>query len=55
MADAVAEKPTTETVTVPVPVHPTEVPVTVYVVVAAGLAETVAPVVADRPVAGDHV
>jgi hypothetical protein len=32
-----------------------DVPVTVYVVVAAGLADTVAPVVEPRPVAGDHV
>jgi hypothetical protein len=30
------------------------VPVTVYVVVAVGLAVTVTPVVADSPVAGDH-
>ena len=30
------------------------VPVTVYVVVAVGLAETVAPEVEDSPVAGDH-
>jgi hypothetical protein len=45
----------TVTVTVCVLVHPAaEVPVTVYVVVVAGLAVTVAPVVADNPVAGDH-
>jgi len=31
------------------------VPVTVYVLVVVGLAITLAPVVADRPVAGDHV
>jgi hypothetical protein len=35
--------------------HPAVVPVTVYVVVAAGLAVTVAPVVADSPVAGDQL
>jgi hypothetical protein len=38
------------------PTHPKLlVPVTVYVVVSDGAAVTVAPVVADRPVAGDHV
>ena len=37
-------------------VHPVgPVPITVYVVVSVGLAVTAAPVVADRPVAGDHV
>jgi hypothetical protein len=42
-------------VTVAVAVHPfTEVPVTVYVVVAAGLPVTVAPVVVLKPVAGAH-
>jgi len=45
----------TVTVTVCVLVHPAEVPVTVYVVVEPGLAVTVAPVVALRPVPGDHV
>jgi hypothetical protein len=36
-------------------VHPVaSVPVTIYVVVVSGLAVTVAPVVADKPVAGDH-
>lgn len=44
----------TLTVTVPVLVQPEVVPVTVYVVVLAGLAVTVAPVVADNPVAGDQ-
>jgi PII-like signaling protein len=43
------------TVTVDVLVQPlASVPVTVYVVVAEGLAETVAPVVADSPVPGLH-
>ncbi len=54
VAEAAAVKPITVTVTVPVPVQPTDVPVTVYVVVEAGLAETVPPVVDDRPVAGDQ-
>ncbi len=46
----------TVTVTVVVPVHDAAlVPVTVYVVVADGLAETVTPDVAERPVEGDHV
>jgi hypothetical protein len=45
----------TVTVTVVVAVHPAaEVPVTVYVVVAGGLAVTEAPVVVLSPVAGDH-
>ena len=45
----------TVTVTVAVPTHPlTEVPVTVYVVVAAGVAVTEAPVVALNPPAGAH-
>ena len=45
----------TVTVTVAVLIHPdAAVPVTVQVVVAAGLAETVAPVVALKPVAGDQ-
>jgi hypothetical protein len=45
----------TVTVTVVVLVHPAaEVPVTVYVVVAGGLAETEVPVVALNPVAGDQ-
>lgn len=35
--------------------HEPFVPVTVYVVVVVGLAVTVAPVVADNPVAGDQV
>jgi len=44
------------TVTVVVPVQPAAlVPVTVYVVVAAGLAETDAPVVAESPVDGVQV
>jgi hypothetical protein len=42
------------TVEVAVPVHPLVVPVTVYVVVAGGLAVTVAPVVALSPVDGVH-
>jgi hypothetical protein len=46
----------TVTVTVVVPTQPAAlVPVTVYVVVAAGFAVTLVPVVADKPVAGDHV
>jgi uncharacterized membrane protein (DUF4010 family) len=46
----------TETVVVDEPTHPKLlVPVTVYVVVADGVAVTLAPVVADRPVAGNHV
>ena len=45
----------TVTVTVAVLLHPAVVPVTVYVVVAPGLAVTVAPVVADSPVAGDQL
>jgi hypothetical protein len=45
----------TVTVTVALFVHPLLVmPVTVYVLVVVGLAITVAPVVAERPVAGDH-
>ena len=40
--------------TVAVELHPPVVPVTVYVVVAAGYAFTVAPVVVDNPSAGDH-
>ena len=32
-----------------------DVPVTVYVVVTLGEATTLTPVVADKPVAGDHV
>lgn len=45
----------TVTVTVPVFTHPAAlVPVIVYVVVAVGLAVTLAPVVALNPVAGDH-
>jgi hypothetical protein len=45
----------TVTVTVAVLVQPAaDVPVTVYVVVDAGFALTVAPVVADKPVEGDQ-
>jgi len=48
-----------DTVTVivvdPVIEQPVFVPVTVYVVVVAGLAVTLAPLVALRPVPGDHV
>jgi hypothetical protein len=41
--------------TVLVAVHPAAlVPVTVYVLVDVGLAVTVSPVVADKPVAGDQ-
>ena len=42
-------------VTFVVPVQPFVIPETVYVVVVAGLAFTVAPVVALNPLAGDHV
>ena len=45
----------TVTVTLVVPVQPDVVPVTVYMVVDAGLAVTVAPVVELRPVAGDQL
>lgn len=44
----------TVTVTVVEPVHPDVLPVTVYVVVIAGLAVTIDPVVELNPVAGDH-
>jgi hypothetical protein len=45
----------TVNVTVLVAEHPEAlVPVTVYVVVAVGLAVTVSPVVADKAVLGDH-
>jgi len=51
-----AGKGFTDTVTEEVFEHPFRlVRVTVYVVVLAGVAVTVAPVVADSPVAGDHV
>jgi hypothetical protein len=50
---AAVGKELTETVTVALFVHPfPSVPVTVYVVVVAGLATTVEPEVEDRPVAG---
>ena len=42
----------TVTVTFALDVQPAEVPVTVYVVVLAGLAVTIAPLVAERPLAG---
>jgi len=46
----------TETITVAVLLQPAPLnPVTVYVVVEPGFAVTVAPVVADKPVEGDHV
>jgi len=45
----------TVTATVEVPVHPAVLPVTVYVVLEAGFALTVARLVALSPVAGDHV
>jgi hypothetical protein len=45
----------TETTFVPVPVQPFVVPAIVYVMVDVGLAVTLAPVVADNAVAGDHV
>jgi hypothetical protein len=46
----------TVTVTVALLIQPRLlVPVTVYVVVVAGLAVVLAPVVADSPVPGDHV
>lgn len=44
----------TVTTTVVDELQPDVVPVTVYVVVLAGLAVTVAPDVADKPVEGDH-
>jgi hypothetical protein len=44
----------TVTVCVAVVVHPENVPVTVYVVVAEGDAFTTAPVVTSNPVAGAH-
>jgi hypothetical protein len=46
--------PATVTVEVAVPSHPEVVPVTVYVVVAAGVAVTTEPVVALKPVEGVH-
>ena len=42
----------TVTVTFCVDVQPAEVPVTVYVVVLAGLAVTIAPLVVERPLSG---
>jgi hypothetical protein len=42
-------------VTLFVPVHPDDVPVTVYVVVLETVAVTVDPVVADRPAEGDQL
>jgi hypothetical protein len=45
----------TVTVTVAALLQLPVVPIAVYVVVTVGLAETLAPVVADKPVAGDHV
>jgi hypothetical protein len=44
----------TVTVTVAVLLQPNDEPVKVYVVVTVGDAITLAPVVAERPVAGDH-
>ena len=44
----------TVTVTITVLLQPLVVPVTVYIVVDDGLAVTLAPVVADKPVDGDH-
>ena len=44
----------TVTVDVVVPVHPDNVPVIVYTVVAVGVAVTLAPVVEESPVAGDQ-
>jgi len=41
-------------ITLAVPLHPDDVPVTVYVVLTAGLAMTVVPLVVFKPVAGDH-
>lgn len=53
--ETVSVIPFTVTVTCAVAVHPfRSVPVTVYVVVEDGPAETLAPVVLLRPVAGDH-
>jgi len=45
----------TLTITVAVLLQPAVVPVTVYVTVPEGLAVTLVPVVADKPVAGAHV
>jgi hypothetical protein len=45
----------TVTVEVAVPVQPKVDPVTVYTVVTAGLAVTLAPLVAESPPAGDQV
>ena len=53
--ETVKFKGVTVTVVVALAEHDPVVPVTVYVVVAAGLAVTVAPVVADKPVDGDQV
>ena len=52
---AVAVRAPTFTVIVPIMVQGPLMPVTVYVVVAAGEAVTLDPVVALRPVAGLHV
>lgn len=52
--DTVRASGVTVTVTVPVALHDPLVPVTVYVVVALGLALTLAPVEADNPVGGDQ-
>ena len=55
LGDIVNVIPLTVTVTCAVEVQPlASVPVTVYVVVEEGLAETLAPVVLLNPVAGDH-
>jgi hypothetical protein len=45
----------TDTTLVAVPLQLPVVPVTVYVVVVVGVAVTLAPVVAESPVDGDHV
>jgi len=56
LGDIVSVMLLTVTVTCAVAVQPlASVPVTVYVVVEEGLAETLAPVVVLSPVAGDHV
>jgi len=55
-ADVIVGTGFTVTVTVVEPMQPEAVvPFTVYVVVAAGFAVTLVPVVALNPVAGDHV
>ena len=54
LGETVSPSGVTVTVTVPVAEHDPVVPVTVYVVVVVGLAVTLAPVEADKPVDGDQ-